>query len=98
MSKKAVSFLRGILLLAMLLKLSILFDTPPKSFFPVYAVETSETEAENIEVDAGEEDAFIRSALQWSCVNLVSSAVHVCPSVANQDAHIREIVPPPPQA
>jgi hypothetical protein len=97
MNKKVVSILKGVLLMAMLLKLSIFFDVPPTDFFPVYAVEASETEAESAEEDTGEEDEFIRIGLQWSSLDLVSSMVHGFLSVADQDAHIREIVPPPPQ-
>lgn len=97
MRNKAVSILRGVLLLVMLLKLPVLFDFSSKDFLLSYTAETSETETESTEEDGGEEDEFVRLATQWSCHHLISSATHESPTTANQDAHIREIVPPPPQ-
>lgn len=97
MRKKAVSILKGVLLLVMLLKLPILFEASPKDFLLFYAMETSETEAESAEEDTSEEDKFVRLAIYYNSHNLVSAAVHGYPATENRDAHIREIVPPPPQ-
>jgi hypothetical protein len=97
MRKKAVCILKCLLLLVMLLKLPILFDASPKDFLLFYAIETSETEAENAEEDTGEEDEFVRLTIYCTCHNSISSAVHRYPASENKDAHIREIVPPPPQ-
>lgn len=97
MSKGIVCILKGVLLVVVLLKLSILFDAPPKDFLLLYTMETCETETEEVEEDGGEEDEFIRIAIQLSDLHLVSQARHGYPSAANEEAHIREIVPPPPQ-
>lgn len=97
MRKKAVCILKCLLLLVMLLKLPILFDASPKDFLLFYAMESSETEAGSAEEDTGEEDEFVRLTIHCTYHNLVSSVEHGYPASENRDAHIREIVPPPPQ-
>jgi hypothetical protein len=96
--KSLINFLRGIMVVVMLLKLAFILEIPQKDSFQIFALEMNEVESEESQKSATDGDEFIELSFNWEHSNQPLSSACMTFFIRNIEAHIREIVPPPPQA
>lgn len=96
--KNLINIVRGIIVVVMLLKLTFIIESPQKDSFSFFTLDMNEVESEESEKSATDGDEFIELSLNWENSHQSLSSVCVTFFMRNAQAHIREIVPPPPQA
>lgn len=97
MKKSLVNYLRGIIVVVMLLKLAFVLEIPQKDSFSIFAIEMNEVESEESQKSATDGDEFIELSFNWEHSHQPLPTACMTFFIRNIEAHIREIVPPPPQ-
>jgi hypothetical protein len=95
--KNLINFLRGVLVVVMLLKLTFILDIPQKDTFSIFTLEMNEVESEESQKSDTDGDEFIQLSFNWEHSIQPFSSDRMILFMPNREAHIREVVPPPPQ-
>ncbi len=99
MKKGIFNFLKGALVLVLLLKLTFILDIPQKGTFSVFAIEMNEAESEESQkTDTDSADEFLETPFHWKHSNRSILLQGMLSFRPDAKGHIREVVPPPPQA
>ena len=85
-------------MVVMLLKLTFILEIPQKDSFSIFALEMNEVESEESQKSAADGDEFIELSFNWEYSHQPLCSACMSFFTRNIEAHIREIVPPPPQA
>lgn len=95
--KIVINFSRRILVVVILLKVAFVFEVPQRDIFSIFAHEMSEVDSEESRETATDEDEFIELSCHWENSHQPFSSACMIFFIPDTEAHIREIVPPPPQ-
>ncbi len=96
--KPVVEGIKIFLVVMILLKLTLPVDTFQKGSTTIFAIKFNETESEDSQkTSADEADEFVEESFEWNRLNLSHQIISLPRHAVEAEAHIREIIPPPPQ-